>query len=173
MARQLVPNATAVTESFLPPPGAVRDRTLDILARTLWGTAGGASLVVLEAVAGLILNRVRLGRMNAALGWGSTIAEVCLAPWQFHCWDPAGPTFATLQTMSAQDADFFACTRVARRALTGALAGQTPISTHVLAPDQPDGWLSAFAPTHIAQGYRFYDLSVDQAMTATPWRPSS
>lgn len=56
-----------------------------IAARTVWGEARGQSNQVMVAVAYVIMNRVADGR------WGSTPASVCLAPYQFSCWNVGDP----------------------------------------------------------------------------------
>jgi spore germination cell wall hydrolase CwlJ-like protein len=51
---------------------------------TLYGEARSESLDGIVAVGNVVRNRVADGR------WGSTYRAVCLAPWQFSCWNPAG-----------------------------------------------------------------------------------
>jgi len=55
-----------------------------ILTLTLFGETRGEPIEGQVAVACLIRNRLEIGR------WGASYAKVCLAPWQFSCWQPAG-----------------------------------------------------------------------------------
>ena len=63
------------------------NRDTDILARTIYGEARGESISGQEAIASVILNRVAFAKRRGRYWWGNTIAGVCLAPWQFSCWN--------------------------------------------------------------------------------------
>lgn len=56
-----------------------------IAVRTLYGEARGESEEGQDAVAHVLLNRVKDGR------WGKTLAAVCLSRLQFSCWNAADP----------------------------------------------------------------------------------
>lgn len=53
--------------------------------RTLWQEARGEPPVGREAVAHVIVNRLKSGR------WGHTYGQVCLAPFQFSGWNSHDP----------------------------------------------------------------------------------
>lgn len=55
-----------------------------IVAVTLYGEARGEPIEGQIAVGCVLRNRYHTGR------WGSSYAKVCLAPWQFSCWQPEG-----------------------------------------------------------------------------------
>ena len=71
---------------------AEKDR--DILARTLWGEARGENLAGQIAVAWTIRNRVNDGKTKS--WWGEGYAGVCLAKWQFSCWNKNDPNYIYL-----------------------------------------------------------------------------
>jgi hypothetical protein len=65
------------------PPFEASESDLEILARIVKGEVPANAPVEGQiAVAAVVLNRVRAG------GFGSTIAEVAHAPWQFSCYNP-------------------------------------------------------------------------------------
>ncbi len=62
----------------------------DVLARTLYGEARGeyarSGIAAFIAIGNVVMNRVQRG------GWyGRTVAEVCLKPQQFSCWNEGDP----------------------------------------------------------------------------------
>jgi hypothetical protein len=60
------------------------DAAIDILARTVWGEARTESVRVKEALAALVLNRVRLAQDHFGKDLlGTTVVEACMA----HCAD--------------------------------------------------------------------------------------
>lgn len=73
---------------------AITDHDLDTVALTVWGEARGESMVGQSAVAWVIRNR------QANPGWWSrphhTLADVCLASYQFSCWNRNDPNYARL-----------------------------------------------------------------------------
>ena len=54
-------------------------------ARTVYGEARGEGADGMKAVAHVLLNRLTDGR------WGKSMGAVCLAPYQFSCWNPNDP----------------------------------------------------------------------------------
>lgn len=61
------------------------DFSHEIAARTIWMEARGEGALGEDAVAHVLLNRLRDGR------WGKTLAAVCLSAYQFSCWNTADP----------------------------------------------------------------------------------
>ena len=70
-------------------------RDLDVAARTLWGEARGEPDEGKAAVAWVIRNR--------AAKTGKRLAEICLAPWQFSCWNPADPNAGPAAALTCGD----------------------------------------------------------------------
>jgi len=129
MSRRLVPvrgaaPAAAGRQPPAPPPdlpvapaaGGPIDAAVDTLARTLWGEARGEPVRGIEAVAAVVVNRVRLAQRRGGMWWGSDIVAVCRKPWQFSCWNADDPNRAKLLAVTAADPVFATCLRVARRA---------------------------------------------------------
>lgn len=96
-----------------PDQGDDAARDLLVLTQTLWAEARGESDEGMEGVAAVILNRQR-----AAWRGARTVADVCLAKWQFSCWNPGDPNRAAIARVTrAPDPAFGRAQAVARRAL--------------------------------------------------------
>ena len=101
----------------------------EILAKTIYGEARGESVAGKEAVANVILNRVKMNLVHP-MWWGKTIEEVCLKHKQFSCWNPDDPNYKFLQSDLSQNPVYQICERIARRALAGCLKDNTNGATH-------------------------------------------
>ena len=96
------------------------DRQIDTMARTIWGEARNQGLAGQQAVANVIMNRVKKG------GWyGATPAEVCKKKYQFSCWLPSDPNYKKLIAVDESDRQFAQCVDVARKAINGAIGDNT------------------------------------------------
>lgn len=113
----------------LPCGGSV-DAAVDTLARTLWGEARGEPVRGIEAVAAVVVNRVRRAVAAGGYWWGGSVVAVCRKPWQFACWNPSDPNRAKLMVVGPSDPVFATCLRVARRAVAGVLPDPTGGATH-------------------------------------------
>lgn len=153
--RILRPQASCVKPEL---PQDDKNRAIDILARTLWGEARGESLIGIEAVASVILNRVAKAKKKGGFWWGNTIEQVCLKPYQFSCWNKNDPNYPKLQAMDVSDQAFAVCLRIARRAVHGVLKDRTGGATHYHTKDiQPKWALSAETIADIGH-HVFYKL---------------
>lgn len=113
-----------------------RDAAAEILALTLWGEAAGRPVRAIEALAALVMNRVRAGVPQ----WGQGVAAVCRAPFQFSCWNRNHPRHAALRGIPPGDAALAICRRVAARAMAGELPDPTGGATHVHDAVALPGW---------------------------------
>ncbi|WP_439878845.1 cell wall hydrolase [Pseudomonas prosekii] len=111
---------------------AVSEKDRDILARTLWGEARGESLAGQIAVAWTIRNRVNDGKTNS--WWGEGYAGVCLAPYQFSCWNKTDPNFAYLSSANKIPFRELAKARIAAdQVIDGKVPDPTGGATHYYA----------------------------------------
>lgn len=124
----------------------------DVLARTLDGEAEGCGVRGMEAVACVVLNRVRHSGW-----WGSTIASVCLAPYQFSCWLP-GPDRTRIENLPANNAWLMIATSIAARAVAGTLADITngADSYYAKSMHTPPAWAAKAALVYEDGWHRFY-----------------
>lgn len=136
---------------------AVMDRpraldAADVFALTLWGEAGDRPVRAIEAIASVVMNRVRLGAP-----YGRGVAGVCRAPFQFACWHPGHPRRARLAEVTAAD-DLGPCRRIASRALAGALPDPTQGATHYHEAERLPRWALGRVPQAELGGLVFYRL---------------
>lgn len=110
-----------------------KDHQIDVLARTLWGEARGEGYSGMQAVANVVMNRVKRG------GWyGLTPAEVCKKPYQFSCWIKSDPNYLKLINVTTSDRLFKQAKDIATLAVNGQLAditgGATEYHTKAVKP---------------------------------------
>jgi spore germination cell wall hydrolase CwlJ-like protein len=130
----------------------------EVLALTLWGETLGRPVRATEAVASVVMTRVRLAAQPggpAHLGQG--VAGVCRAPFQFACWHPGHPRRRAIAELP-EGADLGACARIASRALAGALPDPTRAATHYHAEEALPRWALGLTPTAELGGLVFYRL---------------
>jgi spore germination cell wall hydrolase CwlJ-like protein len=137
-------------------------RTLehDVLARTLWGEARGEGRAGMEAVACVILNRVRVAEKKGSYWWGSSIIEVCQKPYQFSCWNKDNPNYRKLLAADEDDAWFIAAEGVASMGLDGNLTDITNGATHYHAAGATPGWAYREKPVAVIGRHIFYRLRI-------------
>jgi N-acetylmuramoyl-L-alanine amidase len=111
-------------------------------ARTVWGEARGEGAAGMAAVAHVLLNRVKDGR------WGNTLAAVCLAPWQFSCWNAGDPNRRKMLELDETDALFTEC--VAAVGNAPSMDDPTHGATHYYNPAgviTTPAWVAGATPT--------------------------
>lgn len=146
-----------------PPRSAILARRRDanateVLALTLWGEAAGRPVRAMEAVAAVVMTRVRLAAQpDGPAHLGRHVAAVCRAPFQFACWHPGHPRQRALAELPA-GADLGPCRRVAARALAGALPDPTGGATHYHAAECLPRWALGRVPVAEIGGLVFYRL---------------
>lgn len=124
---------------------------VDTLARTLWGEARGEGRQGMQAVANVIMNRVRIGGW-----WGNTVEAVCRKPWQFSCWLATDPNSAKMRTVTPDDAAFRTALELAQIAVTGKLSDITGGATHYHAKHVSPAWAVGATLTKIIGNHIFY-----------------
>jgi len=137
----------------------LRDLEIDVLARTLWGEARGEGTAGMQAVATVVLNRVRVAQNRGKFWWGNNIIQVCQKPYQFSCWNRADPNFQKLQAIDKTDLYFATALRIARRAVVGVLDDATQgAATHYHAAGISPYWAKRETPTAVIGSHIFYYL---------------
>lgn len=130
---------------------------IDILARTLYGEVRTARVRTKEALAAVVMNRVRRARERGGYWWGASVAEVCQRRWQFPCWNPGSPARQRLEARTPDNATFRSCRRIARRAVHGTLKDPTAGATHYHAVGDNPHWARGRAPAVEIGGHAFYN----------------
>lgn len=107
----------------------------DVLARTIWGEARGEGYAGMQAVANVIMNRVKRG------GWyGLTITEVCKKPKQFSCWNANDPNYVKIKNVTTDNNQFLQAVEIARQAVAGTLPDITSGATEYHATNIKPAW---------------------------------
>lgn len=135
-----------------------RSKEIDILARTLWGEARGETLQGKEAVANVILNRLKHAQRKGRFWWGNSITEICQKPFQFSCWNTDDPNHKKLLSLSTSDAQFGICLRIAQRAVNGLLIDHSNGADHYHADYVSPKWAKPDAITATIGRHIFYKL---------------
>jgi len=143
-----------VTVSFSPDR---QSRDIDSLARTIWGEARNQSVRCQEAVACVVMNRLNAPADNGAVEWGGSIAEICLAPPPFDCWNMEQTYALTELCPSKKEPVFEQCLRIARRAIAGTLKDCTNRATHFHADHISPRWASGHIPSAWIGTFLFYN----------------
>ena len=161
------PGAAAATPAAPSPPPepasagtppTPKDRAGDILARTIYGEARGESVRGKEAVAAVVMNRVRRAReAGGTYWWGGTVEAVCQRPWQFSCWNAGDPNRVKIEAVDDGNRVFQTCRRIARRALAGTLGDPTEGATHYHAKSVNPPWARGRAPSAEIGHHLFYN----------------
>lgn len=106
---------------------------------TLYGEARNQPVLGMVAVLAVLANRLSQRRKS----WGSTWTQVCLASWQFSCWNPSDPNYPVLLklaslltagTRTPYDPAFDICGYLADRAVYHELDDNTKGATHYFNP---------------------------------------
>jgi spore germination cell wall hydrolase CwlJ-like protein len=130
----------------------------EVLALTLWGEAGGRPVRAIEAVASVVMTRVRLAaKPGGPAHLGRGVVGVCRAPFQFACWHPGHPRRRAIAEL-AKGAELGACRRIAARAVAGALPDPTSGATHYHEECVLPRWALGITPSAALGGLVFYRL---------------
>lgn len=134
-----------------------RAEAIDILARTLWGEARGETVRGREAVAAVILNRVKRASRKGRYWWGNDVVSVCTKPFQFSCWNVGDPNRRKLLAVTPENKAFRSCLRIARQAVHGDLDDPTDGATHYHTKTIRPPWTRGRRPVRQIGHHLFYN----------------
>ncbi len=134
------------------------DLAADVLARTLWGEGRGEGPAGMEAIAAVILNRVKVSQNHGGYWWGNDIISVCQKPYQFSCWNRSDPNYQKLQAITDKDIHFVTALRISRRAVAGTLSDPTGGATHYHEKSIMPSWAKGVTPCAVIGRHIFYQL---------------
>ena len=125
---------------------------VDVLARTIYGEARGEGLSGMQAVANVVINRVK----NPSW-WGSDVVSVCKKPYQFSCWNKTDPNFLKITTVTKRDPVFVTALALAEKAVNGTLPYITNGATHYHTTTMtPPAWSYELAMKNTIGSHIFY-----------------
>ncbi len=128
---------------------------LKILAKTIYGEARGElnnfGLAPLIAVGNVVLNRFRKK-------FAKSIADVCLAPYQFSCWNRKDPNYEKLKNLDESSSIFKTCLDIAENLIEGKWPDLTDGCDHYHAKSIKPYWAGGLTPKRIFGNHLFYSL---------------
>ena len=131
------------------------EKDLDILARTIYGEARGElylyGITPLLAVANVVVNRYRKN-------FGKSISEICLAPYQFSCWNKNDVNYKIITQESIDDVVFGKCKEIAEKVLSEKWPDITDGCDHYHARSIKPNWATYLAPKRIFGTQYFYSI---------------
>lgn len=137
---------------------------LDLGAKTVAGEARGETLGGQQAVAWVIINRVRadLHGDGKPDWWGEGISGVCLkknkaGKYQFSCWNEGDPNRAYIEKLTAADTEYQWALYALLGAVTALVHDATCGSTHYHSLNADPAWAIGVTPVASIGRHRFYD----------------
>lgn len=88
---------------------------IDVLARTLYGEARGEGVAGMQAIAWVVVNRVRKGEPR----FKGNVIDVVMAPHQFSCWSKSDPNSKLCARVNESDPIFALAVYAAASVLSG------------------------------------------------------
>ena len=155
--KRLIPDTSKAISKFSSLAHS-HQQEIDTLARTIWGEARGEGSAGMEAVAAVIMNRVKVALAKNGYWWGNSVIGVCRKPWQFSCWNADDPNRECLLAVDEKDLYFATAMRIARRAVYGVLPDPTGGATHYHAAGISPSWTKGQKPSGVIGRHIFYKL---------------
>jgi len=130
---------------------------IETLARTIWGEARGEGKAGMEAVASVIMNRVKKPRW-----WGRDVQSICLKPSQFSCWLKDDPSckanYEKMISVTDIDPQYAQALVIAERAVAKTLRDPTGGATHYHAStmEKYPAWSKKYKKTIHIGNHIFY-----------------
>lgn len=133
-----------------------------ILARTIYGEARGEGLEGMEAVALVVMNRVKARKWFTGYVMQNgqkipSVAQTCLKRAQFSCWNKNDPNYAILQKITAENPKFRECLIIAKRALEGKLQDFTNGALYYHTKQIKPQWAKGKSPCYEVKNHLFYN----------------
>ena len=138
-----------------------RELEIDVLARTIWGEARGEGTTGMQAVAAVVMNRLKHARARGGYWWGDDIIEICQKPYQFSAWNKDDPNFEKISAVTDNNLQFATAKRLARRAVYGVMDDPTNGATHYHAIGVTPLWSHREKPVAVIGRHIFYRLEVE------------
>jgi N-acetylmuramoyl-L-alanine amidase len=122
-----------------------------VLAMTIYGEARNQGYLGMQAVASVVLNRVKHPRW-----WGRDIRSVCLDPEQFSCWNAGDPNRPIILRATIADGIYFQCLGIATQALKGQLIDNTNGADSYVVRGTKADWIENLTPVKSIGAHDFY-----------------
>lgn len=131
----------------------------EVLSLTIWGESRGQSHDGRVAVGSVVMNRVRWPRW-----WGRTVHGVCLAPWQFSCWNVGDVNRQKIEALVAAgftgNQAYPDCLDIARGLVAGLVEDPTRRADHYCTRAAHPKWAEGQTPVAEIDDHVFYRLEL-------------
>ncbi len=128
---------------------------LTIVAKTLYGEARGElnpfGLASLISIANVIVNRWKKH-------FAKNPADVCLAPYQFSCWNQNDPNYNKIKTVDENSPIYKTCLEVAKNVLDETWPDLTDGCDHYHEKSIKPYWAAYRSPKRVFGNHYFYSL---------------
>ncbi|MDR2780977.1 MAG: cell wall hydrolase [Holosporaceae bacterium] len=128
---------------------------LDILARTIYGEGRGElhrfGIASPIAIANVIVNRMKKN-------FAKTIADVCLAQYQFSCWNKNDVNYDKIKNVTDGDSVFKICREISENVLQEKWPDLTDGCDHYHEKTTKPFWAAYREPKRIFGSHNFYEL---------------
>ena len=132
------------------------EKDLDILARTVYGEARGElflyGITPIIAVANVVVNRYKKK-------FAKSIREVCLAKYQFSCWNKNDPNYKIISRENINDVIFGKCLDIAKNVLDEKWPDITDGCDHYHSKNIKPYWAAYLVPKRIFGTQYFYSIN--------------
>lgn len=127
---------------------------IDALARTLYGEARGEGVAGMQAIAWVVVNRVRRG----APRFKDTVLGVVMQPKQFSCWNQSDPNSRLCARVSEEDPIFSLAVYAAASVLSGEVRDMVGGADHYHATWMRPypAWAASMKQTKVIGQHVFY-----------------
>ncbi len=140
----------------------MNNRDIEILAKTIYGEARGEGEEGMEAVACVVMNRYRAKKWFTGyrIEFGikiPSVAETCLKPKQFSCWNKNDVNYELLQNLNEQNELYLSCLQLAAKAISGNLEDFTNNATFYHNRSVSPSWAKHKSPCYEVGDHLFYN----------------
>lgn len=127
---------------------------IDVLARTLYGEARGEGVAGMQAIAWVVVNRVRRGPPR----FKPDVVGVVMAPHQFSCWSRSDPNSKICASVSESDPIFALAIYAASSVLSGEVRDMVGGADHYHATwlRPYPAWAASMKQTKVIGQHVFY-----------------
>lgn len=132
----------------------------ELLARTLWGEARSEGEDGMQAIACVVLNRVKNPRW-----WGTDVQSVLKKPYQFSCWNKSDKNRPKLMAVTEADHEYKLALKIAGDALAGYLYDCTNDADSYRVAGTYAYWAEGLSPVAVIGKHEFYDTRSGKPVT--------
>lgn len=130
------------------------NRTIHILAKTIYGEAKNENVLIKEAIGHVAINRYK--QINIDNELKLSLDQICLDPEIFKCWNGKNLISNNLFSVNMTDENFATCNRIARKIYFGLIKDPTYNSTKYHKIDEYPKWSLTKAPNVEIGNFLFY-----------------